>query len=120
MKALEERTKELRQQYARTLPRFVAEIGRMMVVKVPRADLLHQFHSLAGSAGTFGYEEIATLAWEAEHILSSNSAPEITPGELGRLTSRMVHLTEVLSRTLEVVDESPNATWSTFEGGGVV
>jgi chemotaxis protein histidine kinase CheA len=119
MDALEKRIKELRQRYAQKLPGLVAEISTLMMRKAPRAGLLRQFHTLAGTAGTFGYEEITTLAWEAEYILSSSPAPEITPGELGQLTSRMVHLQEVC-RTLEVIDESRDNTWSTFEGGGVV
>lgn len=124
MDALEERIKGLRERYARTLPGFVAEIRKLMVQaserKVPRADLLRPFHTLAGTAGTLGYEEIATLAWETEHILCSNSAPEVTADELRQLTARLADLEAVLGRHLEAADGTRDTTWSAFEGGGVV
>lgn len=124
MDALEERIKELRQRYALTLPGIVAKICRLMLQpnerSVPRADLLHQFHTLAGTAGTFGYEEIATLAWEAECILSSSPASEVISEEIGQLTSLLMDLDEALRRQLDGEDGSRSTGWSTFEGGGVV
>ena len=124
MNALEERIEGLRRRYRRTLPGYVAEIGKLMMQAsdqtVRRTDLLRPFHTLAGTAGTFGYDEIATRAWEAECILSSNTAPEITADEMGQLTSCLADLQAALTRQLDVIDESPDTMWATFEGGGVV
>ena len=125
MNALEERIKHLRHRSARPFPGLVAEIKGLVTqasdLTVARADLLAPFHTLAGTAGTFGFEEIAAVAWESECILASSAAPEITAGELEQLTARVVQLEEALHRQLQSVDESPDdTTWVPFEGGGVV
>lgn len=122
MNLLEERIKGLRQRYARALPGYLAEIRELMVQasEVSRAALLRPFHTLAGTAGTFGCVEIASLAWEAEGILSSNSASNVSGEELEQLTSRLMDLEEALRRQPDSDDGSPDTVWSTFEGGGVV
>ncbi|MDP9194096.1 MAG: Hpt domain-containing protein [Acidobacteriota bacterium] len=129
MNALENRIRELRQRYAQTLPERLASIARTLIqageamqageTNIPRAELLRQFHTLAGTAGTFGFEDIATLAADAECILSTASVPYVTPGEVERLASRLLDLDAALRRHLEGVG-SHGAAWSTFEGGGVL
>ena len=123
MNALEERIRELRQRYALTLPDRVASIGNLLTQagerNAARVELLRQFHTLAGTAGTFGYQDLATLAWEAECILSCASSPDVTPEEVERVSSRLADLDEALQRHLAADGGSPNVVWSTFEGGGV-
>jgi chemotaxis protein histidine kinase CheA len=124
MNILEDRIRALRQRWAQTLPDRVASIGGMLMHAAEcgcdRAELLRQFHTLAGTASTFGYEDIATLAWDAECFLSTPSAPEVTPAEVEHLVSGLVDLETVIRRHVEVGDESTRAGWSTFEGGGVI
>ena len=123
MNALEDRIRELRQRYAQTLPDRAASIGRMLMQapqrNITRAELLRQFHTLAGTAGTFGYEDIAALAREAERVLSSAQAPDVTREEVERLVSGLVDLDVAIRRHLDA-GGSYGPVCSTFEGGGVV
>lgn len=86
---------------------------------ISRAELLREFHTIAGTAGTFGYADIAALAWEAECILSSASEPEVTPDEVEHVAARLAALDQAVHQYLQY-DGSPDTVWSTFEGGGVV
>jgi HPt (histidine-containing phosphotransfer) domain-containing protein len=123
MNTLEERIRELRQRYAQTLPDRLASIAGMLMQagerSIARTELLRQFHTLAGTAGTFGYEDIATLAREAERVLSSAQAPDVTPEEVECLVAGLVDLDAALRRHVEIGGWH-GSTWSTFEGGGVV
>ena len=124
MNILEDRIRALRERYAQTLPDRVASIGGMLMQAgqqgCDRAELLRQFHTLAGTASTFGYEDIAALALDAERFLSTPSAPEVTPVEVEHLISVLVDLETVIRRHAGAGDGSPRTPWSTFEGGGVV
>jgi len=133
MNALENRIRELRQRYARTLPDRLASVARTLIqagetmqagetiqageTNIPRAELLRQFHTLAGTAGTFGFEDIATLAGDAECLLSSASALYVTPDEVERLASGLVDLDIAMRRHVDTAG-SRGTAWSTFEGGG--
>jgi chemotaxis protein histidine kinase CheA len=82
MNQVQERINELRQRYMRTLPDRVATIGGMLMHST-RAELLRQFHTLAGTAGTFGYDDVAVLAGEAERTLSgAGPATAVTRAEI--------------------------------------
>jgi chemotaxis protein histidine kinase CheA len=123
MSILEDRIRALRQRYAQTLPDHVASIGRMLTQGdrgCDRAVLLRLFHTLAGTASTFGYEDVATLAWDAECFLSTPSAPEITRAEAEHLASGLVDLETVIRRHVVAGDETSRAEWSAFEAGGVI
>jgi chemotaxis protein histidine kinase CheA len=115
MNILEDRIRALRERWAQTLPDRVASIEGMLTHAAEcgcdRAELLRQFHSLAGTASTFGYDDIAALAWDAEYFLSMPSVPEVTPAEVEHLVAGLVDLETVVRRHVEV---------GTFEGGGVV
>ncbi len=77
--ALDERLEILRQEFARRLPDRIA-FAREAVDTLqldPGADeplryAYRQFHSLAGSAGTYGYDEISQFARVGEALLDAS------------------------------------------------
>jgi HPt (histidine-containing phosphotransfer) domain-containing protein len=103
MLSIEERITELRHRYTLSLPdRFAAIRGAFLdgTLNLPRTDLLRRFHTIAGSAATFGYEDIAALAADAECILSAATLPAVTPGEAAYLTACVTGLEQALQRHL--------------------
>ena len=68
----------LRERFAAALPRRIDEIAAALDEAGPRMEsVLRQFHSLAGTAGTYGLEAISSLASEGEEICdASPHAPE--------------------------------------------
>lgn len=103
MLPIEQRITELRHRYTLSLPdRFAAIRGAFLgdAMNLPRTDLLRRFHTIAGSAATFGYDDIAALAADAECILSAATLPAVTPGEAAYLTSCMTGLEKALQRHL--------------------
>jgi chemotaxis protein histidine kinase CheA len=122
MEALEQRIRELKQRYALTLPDRVASIGNLLLQAgeqaVVRAELLRQFHTLAGTAGTFGYNDVAALACEAEGLLSSVATPEVTPDEVEHVACRLVDLDEVIHRDVGCYGLSNRTALSFLEQAG--
>jgi HPt (histidine-containing phosphotransfer) domain-containing protein len=83
-----EKLRSLRADYGRSLPE---RLGALMhcwesaamanAWGVAHSDLLHRAHSLAGSAGTFGYGKIGAEAKLLEEILSALSQTEAAPSD---------------------------------------
>jgi HPt (histidine-containing phosphotransfer) domain-containing protein len=102
MVSIEERITELRYRYTLSLPdRFAAIRGGVDGRTLPRTDLLRRFHTIAGSAATFGYTDMATLAAGAESVLAAATVPAVTPREAEYLTSCVAGLEEALQRHLD-------------------
>jgi HPt (histidine-containing phosphotransfer) domain-containing protein len=110
MLPLQQRIEELRHRYVLSLPDRIAAIAGAVIDdarKLARADMLRRFHTIAGSASTFGYEDIASLAGQAESALSATSVPEVTPGEAAYLTSCVAELRNALHRHLDIDSTNP-------------
>jgi HPt (histidine-containing phosphotransfer) domain-containing protein len=111
MLPLEQRIRELRHRYVLSLPDRIAAIAGAVIDdagKIARADMLRRFHTIAGSASTFGFDDIATLAGQAESALSAASVPEVTPGETAYVTSCVAELRNALDRYLDDHSTDPH------------
>lgn len=65
--SFEAKLHSLRQRFRSLLPERVDELSRLLdVAALP--DLVRRFHNLAGTAGTYGMEEIGALAAEGEEV----------------------------------------------------
>ena len=103
MLPIEERITELRHRYTLSLPDRFAAIRCAFegdASNLRRRDLLRRFHTIAGSAATFGYGDIAALAADAECILAAATLPAVTPAEAASLTSCVAGLEKALQRHL--------------------
>jgi HPt (histidine-containing phosphotransfer) domain-containing protein len=79
---LQKKLRQLQQQYATKLPEKIAALERnwQMVNQHPADNALYQnlirdFHTLAGSGGSYGFHAVTTLCREIEETLRSNQPP---------------------------------------------
>jgi HPt (histidine-containing phosphotransfer) domain-containing protein len=81
-KQIQEKFRQLQQQYAAKLPEKIAALDRswQAVNQNPQdttqyQTLIRDFHSLAGSGGSFGFPTISILCREIEDALKANQPP---------------------------------------------
>ena len=79
---MQEKFRQLQQQYAANLPEKIATVERdWQAVNQNPADtslyqtLIRSFHTLAGSGGSFGFPAITSLCREIEDALNSRQPP---------------------------------------------
>ncbi len=79
---LQEKLCQLQQQYRAKLPQKIAalEQGWQKINQHPSdtglyQNLIRDFHTLAGSAGSYGFDTVTALCRESENILKSNQPP---------------------------------------------
>ncbi len=104
-----EKLRLLRADYGRSLPeRLGALIHCWQAVAIAdvwgagHVDFLHRVHSLAGSAGTFGYGKIGAKAKLLEEILTLLSQTSSTPSDVQKAT-----ILEVLQSLWLVLESGP-------------
>ncbi len=107
-----EKLRLLRADYGRSLPE---RLGALMhcwqalattdVWGPAHADLLHRAHSLAGSAGTFGYGKIGAEAKLLEEILSTLSQTNAAPSDGQKAT-----ILEMLQNLWLILESGPDET----------
>ncbi len=94
---------ELRREYLQEAPARLAELRKDVDAfragePDAAASLATRFHRLAGSGGSYGFDEISRIARDAERWLERTPAP--TPAEVGQLDAALAELARALDGAL--------------------
>jgi chemotaxis protein histidine kinase CheA len=118
---LEGRLLDLRKRYVRTLPEkvaLIAETLRQCEQGVPESwgELDRQFHTLAGTAGTYGLFGIAAAALDGEEVCAGFGGTAVDDGEVRYLRSLIDEIEGVVAHDL-TVDPSTEAFFRSMYSG---
>jgi len=104
---------ELKERFAAALPQRIDELAtatsQCEAQRAPLRDLERKFHSLAGTAGTYGMTTVSNLAAEGEEACGANEP--LLFAHLQSLIDSMRRAIGVSTTRIFCVDDDPMHTW---------